>query len=869
MVRKCLSLSIIIALILTCAAVNTAAAGQMPKKNSLNSLLISGLGIMDKQNIAAQEITKAQFIAMTCRILGLGLVNKAESIMFSDVPNDMPEAGYIKAAFDLGIIEGNGNNMFMPNKPITSGEASKVLINALGYKPSALAKGGWPGGYLAVASEIGLYKDIEIKEGFTGSNCAVMLYNAINVKLMKPNGDGKYITTKNTLIDEAFKVNRLTGMVTGDSRVSLLGQEEIKDGYITIDGVKYLQGESEASELLGCVVDFYYNFNNNDERVIIAATPVNGCDILDIASEDIVAGTDINQVQYIDFDGEQKKIKTDIKAAIYNGTRIAYSLNVLVVNNGNVRFIDSEGDGIYDVLILNSYNNYVVDSASKSKIIDKYGKPMIDIDPNDPENIVVIKKGGVTIEANMLNEWDVLSVEQSEHNGKKYKYITVSSNQISGSITEIEKNADNTVKWMLIDDFPYKLDYSYNNALYSNQLYRLTPGDKNIFLLDYKNVIVGIKNKAGSEEEYAYLLSVGRVAGVENSYQIKVVNQNGSTVIYKLDDNVDFIGRDLNSNIVKAAITNEALFNILSSLNNNSTATKLIKLKTNPDGYITGVRTANATGYDITDGVNTYYKCATGAKLVYRPSSHSFRGYFGIDNNTKVFVVEQKSSGTVVTVFPSSFFKGDNIYHSVEAIDVDNLGVAGVIIKYPDQGGGMVDAGSYFFVIDTVTDALNEDGTGVKRLNGYYNYSKKSVNIADKYVLNSLTIDGTRPLKRGDVLQIALNSENEVTDALRLTIPPANNLTNEGAVGEIAYGRILTRSPERLMLETGQKGAGFWSSSGKISRPYSPLTAAYYYNITDDRLEIIKPEEIEAGWYAYIHSTYDKVFEIICFKQNQ
>ena len=423
---------------------------------------------------------------------------------------------------------------------------------------------------------------------------------------------------------------------------------------------------------------------------------------------------------------------------------------------------------------------------------------------------------------------------------------------------------------MIIDDFPYKIDYSYNNALYSNKIYSLSIGDQNTFLLDYKNTIVGIKMKADSQEIYAYLMALGRTTGVEENYQIKVVDQSSKTVIYSLNKDVYFIGHDQNNNVVNASISDVAAYTILSWFNNNANTTKIIKIKVNSKGKINGVKTDNVVGSDIANGVNTYYKCATGAKLVYRPSSHSFRGYFSVNNDTKVFMVENKSSGTEVAVSPGSYFKGDNIYHSVEAVDVDSFGVANVIIKYPDQGGGMVDAGTSFFIFDNVSDAISEDGTTVKRLNGYYNFAKKSVDIDDMDLYKTITINGTNNLKRGDVLQLALDSENKVTDAVRLTIPPASGITNEGGIGEIAYGRILARNSGRLMLETGLKSPGvYWSSSGKISRPYSPLKQAYYYNRTTDKIEMVQPEEIETGWYAFIHSTYDSVTEIVCFQLNQ
>ncbi len=842
--------------------------------------LVEALEVVTPSIVTAETknpiINRGDFAGIVCKMLGLKELPDINISFYEDVNSNTKNAGYIYAATQLGLFGGVGNGKFNPDSDIAQTSAIKVLVSALGYDVLAATKGGWPYGYIAVASELGLTKNLNINlDSYLSYNeAAVLVYNALNTNIMVNEGNGKFTRTDEKLLYKALKVSKYSGQVTGTNRAVLIGTEKINNGYVTIDGVLYNEGKSDVSKYFGYVVDFYYNFNEKDEKVILSVIPVKGAKEINIYPDDLEKDDNKfneNNIVYTDFDGVRTELSARIKLACKNGSRINFSIGELDIGNGNYKFIDSDGDGVFDTVIINEYDNYVVETATNTKIFDKYGKQAIDIgDEND--NIIDIYLNDKKISTSDLKEWDVISVQKSTLNSKNYISIIVSRIQQNGSITEFEKEG-NRLKWLFVDDFPYKLDYSYLDESMDNPIYDMYINDNAVFLLDYHRIIVGVKDVNRDKELYGYLLKTGTKYGLDTKYQIKVIDEKGGEKVHTLSKKIFYIGYDEKQTaILNGEYDVATVYDILYGISKENdfvtnNVTKIISYKLNGDGLIDFLKTANAIDKDIEDGLNTYYEANAGNGLVYRPSTKSFHGYVGIDKDTKVFVVRNLSSGVDVKTFKSDYFTGENTYHLFKALNVDKYGVANIIIKYSDSIGGGIELDSPFFVLDKVTNAVNDDGENVIRLNGYYNFVYKKFDIIDEQIFSGLIQQNDdKPLKRGDIIQVTINGSNEVVDALLLKLPLSVPVSRENDKGEIAFGEIIAKKKDRIMLRIGLRDNGTpWSSSKKISKPYTPLTKAYVYDSVKDKIEIIEPEQIEKGWMAIIHGTYTRPFEIICF----
>lgn len=79
----------------------------------------------------AEEVTRAQFIAMIARALQLDLTPSSTS--FKDVKVDAWFSSYVAAAVKAGLVQGSGNGKFEPSREVTREEMAIMIANALKY----------------------------------------------------------------------------------------------------------------------------------------------------------------------------------------------------------------------------------------------------------------------------------------------------------------------------------------------------------------------------------------------------------------------------------------------------------------------------------------------------------------------------------------------------------------------------------------------------------------------------------------------------------------------------------------------------------------------------------------------------------------
>lgn len=124
----------------------------------------------------SEIITRESFSYMASKLLNSG-ERVPQKTVFSDVDEKSTYSGYIAFLNQLGIISGSGDGKFDPKGKLTIGAASKIIVTILGYKDAAEAKGGYHGGYETVSAELGLLKNVTVKDGFITVDGALEMVN--------------------------------------------------------------------------------------------------------------------------------------------------------------------------------------------------------------------------------------------------------------------------------------------------------------------------------------------------------------------------------------------------------------------------------------------------------------------------------------------------------------------------------------------------------------------------------------------------------------------------------------------------------------------------------------------------------------------
>ncbi len=198
-----------------------------------------------------KTVTRAEFSAMICRILGYEKAAEKYrgKVAFDDVPASHWASGYIYAAAYQGIISGYGDGKFGPEDPVLYEQAVKMIVNSLEYDTVAFAVSQginslygafleYPSGYMTVGKELGLTNGAQGGAGLhiTRKNVAAMLYNMVNAQLYTRSGMN-FIPDRGTLLKNVFGISSKAEFdeIIKNSKDLLLGEEPAGQAQLVIN----------------------------------------------------------------------------------------------------------------------------------------------------------------------------------------------------------------------------------------------------------------------------------------------------------------------------------------------------------------------------------------------------------------------------------------------------------------------------------------------------------------------------------------------------------------------------------------------------------------------------------------------------------
>lgn len=239
---------------------------------TISSKLYS-LGVIDTTPADFKsQVTRADMVKYIMRLISACGDVQPVNTEFSDVGVGNPNSGYISMAYAKKIISMNDAKKFEPDRAVLYEETVKMLVSALGYDAVAQREGGYPTGYLNIASEIGLLDNVNSWQGNFLS-----LYNVITLldnALMAPVAQYEYFSDgKYNLIMSKSNENLLTTVYNAD--VYKVYVEEMPDSSTFVANVKAVKSEKHL-------------YNINDRITVNIPSGVNVDDILYTYAEIII-----------------------------------------------------------------------------------------------------------------------------------------------------------------------------------------------------------------------------------------------------------------------------------------------------------------------------------------------------------------------------------------------------------------------------------------------------------------------------------------------------------------------------------------------------------------------------------------------------
>ncbi len=763
---------------------------------------------------------------------------------FKDVPSSHWAAGYVNYAANFGIIAGRGNGIFDPEAPVTYEETVKMIVAMLGYTPVANVKGGYPTGYLYVANNM-----IKITKGATGSVgdpakrwvVARLLFNALDAKIMEQSSwsatDPDFVQGEQTLLKDYQEVTKLEGIVTETFYQKEINDKEDQDITIELSSINGFTSQSKlddsdynysyeigdlytvdandtgAEDYLGYkVLAYVKEFDEGDDELVAIAPISTKNNTLEVAFDDFVAttakaGVDDSLSRNISFeyytDGDSDTVLTGKiykkgadEAIWYANGNLQADLEDLVDmlkvfspdyddEDGFVKFLDNDGDNVYDIIFVETINEeYVVDeiTAKTYKIADKINGGSIKLDPTADKQYVTFYKDGAQVDFDAIEEDDVLSVVYNKANLKNSTVVKVyiSSDKVEGYVSTASES---------------KNEYKIDGTIYSktNRCDTIKRSDEGTFYLNYKGRIAYADTTTTAGGNYAFLLSVNTEDSFSDgqSYTLRFMNEKGEWVDADLNDKVTFIYYDANGDqsSKKTKDLDEIPGNIAPYTGNwlvmngddlvlgEALEQRVFQYTLNSEGAITkivlpgeGLTEDNFSGEEFNnaeyDGGNNRFKAI--------PKKG------GVDEKTVIFAIDEDNNDITavdkkkeVSLTTYKTFKDEQSY-SGYVYDYDNDVYKCMVLT---ESTNAIDDEASLLVIDTIELTSNDDEDYLV-ITGYQDGKKVELEsvtdsdveigasrIVDGEVVDAIfTIEDLEDLEAGDVIEVALDASGKVTD---------------------------------------------------------------------------------------------------------
>lgn len=110
-----------------------------------------------------KTVTRAEMAVILCNMLGETENLTAGGSVFTDVPANHWANPYVVKAAELGLVTGYGDGRFGPDDTVTYEQAITMLIQSVNLGDEALKQGGYPNGFINVADQYGYSNGLSIK----------------------------------------------------------------------------------------------------------------------------------------------------------------------------------------------------------------------------------------------------------------------------------------------------------------------------------------------------------------------------------------------------------------------------------------------------------------------------------------------------------------------------------------------------------------------------------------------------------------------------------------------------------------------------------------------------------------------------------
>lgn len=893
------------------AAANTAASGATKfsdvgdnelYSSSVRTLNLMGVinGYPDGTFKPNDNVTRAEFTAMLMRTLKLGNVgsNSAAGLPFTDIDDNNSDINWaipnINTAYGKGVINGYEDGTFRPNDNVAYEEAIKMIVCTLGYGDGVdVSLTPWYTNYLTIAAQRGITKTasrIGGPETPASRACiAQLLYDSLEVKLIE-NGE----VTDKTILNSYLGYNKCTGVISSNRMTSLsepdvnLRENEIQisakeDGMYEEEVHTYSTDDTSLNDYLGYQVEFYYKSDGSDVRELMLCVVKDNEPVTVNAKNIELRGTTSTQIKYYqDLDDTKEKnlnLEND-NVVIYNGklygaNAASSSFDVdMVPTVGEIKLIDSDSNGKYDVVDITSYEIYHVSSKSAATyeinddLVRTPSDKTIKLDPDTDSNLMLVNKSGTAVSFSSIAVGNIVCVAKSNDNGGEViTRAVVLTDKVTGTITAIDGDDSITISGK---------EYNFSKMApwitgATDKLETPKTQDSGTYYLDINGDIVAYSKNVTSENmKYGYIMGYSESKNsFDGDVQFRVLTSTGS---------VDYIGTYKSTRVDGDTCNTgvEVLDKLLETAENQNTGDttksavqQVIKYTTRTsDGHqvfdkILTAKTVNAGADVVSDKLTMLAGVKYDEPMTYNSTSRKLTNDNNVSisiGNSIIFVVpeDRESYDDFRKSSVSTIFKNGVSNYSVEAFDVTSGNAPKVVVAYGASSAQAVDSSSPVYVLDEIYEDNNSAESSVmNRIKGFKSSGTSASATFDEWVSDDTSSSVIRNMEAGDIFRAGtdrygytvVDSDYIIykmngSNSFGMTIEPSNQDMYDAEFVSI-LGSVAARDDESVSVAPEELSADDeYDTTTAISFNITDFEGAQVlvYDTTGQKLEIVESD---------------------------
>lgn len=789
------------------------------------------------------EVSRSKLAEYTVRMLGMHDIsdNAGSTSLFTDVHPLSEGAGDIIIACNLKIMNGVGEGLFDPTSTAGFDQAVKTLVNAIGYRSFAEAKGGFPNGYMIVGYETEILKNVN--QSTNGKlyyrSLIEMVFNAVRVDTYIKLSDSDMGKKDVCLLEKVYNVYKIENIITANRFTGLYSaSQKTSEGYIVLNDELLETGDTSAEDYLGYRVTAYvsYGDNNDNGKILWLCPDTKKMNELCVEDRNIEGLTSSNDFEYYAGTKRYTARLSESANVIYNAEFVDKLYNadteLFTPESGSVKLIDYDNDGNYDVIFIEDFRYMIAGGVNESTktVTDKVTGDELSL-KEEGDKIIVLTKGGQNATLKSIAEGNVLEILRSK-NGNILR-INISASKAAGTVKSI------TDSILTIGAEEYEISGIID-------IQSMRAGREGTFYMNSRRQVVYADFKAkNSGDLYGIMINCVIEDMLETRVSFKIFTHEGKVRVYEASKQLKVDSVRLSD--TETTVRKSAVFSA------GAAVPQVIIYRLDGYGLISMIDTKasnkNAGYPELTEDFEQ------ASRKHYR---NVFDARFSINSETVIFSITSFDGNTEdwEIVSPSRF--QNNLFYDVAAYNVDEKHTAQALLYVAGNDLAINMHSTMISVVREFTQEYREeedDAVNVVHC-GYNSLTDKSLYYTDE------TAASLPKLEQGDVVQFRLfGDEIRNVNILIRKNSKYEYFTGDGISGLYGKVKAVSSADNIAVVDVGDE------KEDLIVMNLSGTQRGYIYNREEETVEIAAFSKISIGDELYVKCYYAEPREYVIFKE--